>query len=330
METWKIPQKDEQKILKLLATATDILTVSEKNHGKTVSAMALCNTIQRNNLGKNIIFETFPKWQNEYANATYLEIPSDWIRQTSNTINLENVWIKHDKAFTVLHGDILKQFLRTKGDLIFTVSSDDIEAIAFFIYSVIYSYYRKRYDCLRHGLKPQERIYFTLEECQNSLSSQTLSSKLFNRYKKLWSEMRNFNLVALCYTQRLQDINTYFRCRASLGLGKISLDDYELKIKKLLSSSAHKATVLNLSKGSFFYTAINDIIHYEPIKMGKAKEFKYALVDSKPQVKKLTFWEKLVYFPLKPTPATQEDTEESEYDGAMTLDESDILFPSEE
>ena len=59
-----------------------------------------------------IIFEYFPKWSNEFPNAKFLEIPQDWIVQTDKSINLEKTWIRHETAYTVLHGDIISQFLR--------------------------------------------------------------------------------------------------------------------------------------------------------------------------------------------------------------------------
>jgi hypothetical protein len=198
-EASQIPQKYDLQISKLLSEVVDLTFISEKGHGKTNAVENLASKITERPDTRLIVFESFPKWSNEF-NIPYLEIPQEWIIETSKTVNLDKTWIQHENGFSVLHGDIIDQFLKENRNVTFSISHEDIEAIAFFEYSVIYRFYRQKYDLLRKGYPMKEQIYFVLEEAQNSLDGHILSSKLFRRYRKLFSEMRNMGLQAVLIT----------------------------------------------------------------------------------------------------------------------------------
>ena len=95
--------------------------------------------------------------------------------------------------------------------------------------------------------------------------------------------MRNFGLFAVLITQRIQDLNTYFRCRTSLGIGRISLDDWDLKIRRLLRLIEDKKKILTMPKGSFYFSAINDIITFPMFKPSNPKEFIPNIKQLQPQ-----------------------------------------------
>jgi hypothetical protein len=239
-----------------------------------VACENLALKITQNQNNRLIVFESFPKWSLEFPNASFMEIPKEWITETQNLIDLEKTWIRHETAFTVLHGETITQFLHENKNCIFLINNDDIEAIAFFIYSVIYRFYRQKYDMLRKGYAITDRTYFVLEEAQNSLDAKILSSKLFRRYRKLFSEMRNMGLHAILITQRLQDLSTYFRCRTSLAIGKISLDDWDLKLNRMLKPIGCGKQILKMPIGSFYFSCINDIVQFPEFTLNKPKEFK--------------------------------------------------------
>jgi hypothetical protein len=291
-EASQIPQKYERQISKLLSKVVDLTFISEKGHGKTVACENLASKIIQRPDTRLIVFESFPKWSDEFP-IPYLEIPQSWIVETSKTVNLDKTWIQHENAFSVLHGDIINQFLKENRNVTFSINHEDIEAIAFFEYSVIYRFYRQKYDLLRKGFPMKEQIYFVLEEAQNSLDGHILSSKLFGRYRKLFSEMRNMGLHAILITQRLQDLSTYFRCRTSLGIGKVQLDDFDLKLKRMLRPIGKDKAVLVLPKRSFYFSAIDDIINFPEWTPQKAQEWTPRL---EPQTKKKSFLGKLFDF----------------------------------
>jgi hypothetical protein len=294
-----IPQNYDRKISEVQKQIVDLTFVSEKGHGKTVACENLAKKITENKGNRLIVFETFPKWINEFPSASFLEIPQNWIVETSKVVNIEKAWIQHERGFSVLHGDAIKQFLKENQNCIFLVNNPDIEKIAFFEYSIIYRFYRQKYDMLRKGYPITEQVYFILEESQNSLDGRILSSKLFRRYRKLFSEMRNMGLHALLITQRLQDLSTYFRCRTSLAIGKIGLDDYDLKLKRMLKPIQNQIDILNLPKGSFYFSAINDIVEFPEWKPSKASEWKPKQPQPEPEKPKTTF-QKLKDFFNKP------------------------------
>lgn len=345
-EQEKIPQSYDEKISKLLAEMVDLTVVSEKGHGKTVACMDLASKIAENPTNRVIVFESFPKWSIEFPNK-FLEVPKNWIVETDKTIDLQDAWIRHESAFTVLHGDIISDFLHENKNCTFLINNDDIEAIAFFIYSVIYKFYRLRYDMLRKDYPIKEKVYFVLEEAQNSLSNQVLSSKLFRKYRKLFSEMRNMGLYAILITQRLQDISTYFRCRTSLAIGKIALDDWDLKVKRLLTPIQDKDRILKMPKGNFYFTSINDIIAFPIYQPSKPTEFKQSTTEQ--PKKTLSFWQALriamfgdpqrfkrehseySYPETQTQPETDQTDKEDESELDMTMtDGDDDMFPTDE
>jgi len=281
-----IPQSYGEKIQKILDNSVDLTFVSEKGHGKTVAVENLASKIIQNPRNRLIVFESFPKWINEFPEASFMEIPQNWIIQTDKTIDLENTWIRHEKNYSLLNEDRISLFLRENKHCIFLVNSDDIEAIAFFCYSIVYKFYRRKYDMLRKGYPIQEHVYFVLEEAQNSLDRFVLTKGLFNRYRKLFSEARNMGLHWILITQRLQDLSTYFRCRTSLALGKISLDDYDLKIGRMLKPLGIGKGILDLSIGNFYFSCINDMVQFPKFETGKAKEWFPKRPDRPQQQKK--------------------------------------------
>ena len=277
-----IPQSHGEKIQKVLENSVDLTFVSEKGHGKTVAVENLAKQIIQNPKNRLIVFESFPKWINEFPEASFMEIPQDWIIQTDKTIDLENTWIRHEKTYKLLNENLICQFLNENKHCIFLVNSDDIEAIAFFCYSIVYKFYRRKYDMLRKGYPIQEHVYFVLEEAQNSLDRFVLTKGLFNRYRKLFSEGRNMGLSWILISQRLQDLSTYFRCRTSLAIGKISLDDFDLKIGRMLKPLGIGKGILDLPIGCFYFSCINDTVQFPKFETGKATEW----FPKKPEVVK--------------------------------------------
>lgn len=179
-------------------------------------------------------------------------------------------------------------------------------------------------------------MIFIVEESQNIFDSSTISKKLFNRLRKIFSEARNLDLHFVMCSQRLQDLNTKIRGRTRLMLGNVSLDDYELKVRRLLRNSKHRTEILNFERGTFLYTATDTIIKfpkfetqekpYELVYKPKQPELTEEKIKLKRQVRKPTlkerlkyWWERFVNFPIPPTskkPTNQvvytEDNEEDE------------------
>jgi len=151
----------------------------------------------------------------------------------------------------------------------------DIERSAFFIYSIVQHFYRKHYLRAYKNYEKEERIIFIIEESQNVFDSSTISKKIFNRLRKIFSVARSLDLHFVLASQRLQDLNTKIRGRTRLLLGNVSLDDYELKIRRLLRHSEHRQDILTLQRGVFLYTATDQLFSFPKFKaVGKPFEIK--------------------------------------------------------
>jgi hypothetical protein len=157
-------------------------------------------------------------------------------------------------------------------------------------------------------------VVFIIEESQNVFDSSTISKKIFNRLRKIFSVARNLDLHFVLCSQRLQDLNTKIRGRTRLLLGQVSIDDYELKIRHLLRHSKYRKTILNLPKGLFLYVA-NDLIvkfpkfqaegkPYEVKPIAETKLPSYVTIEPQPQQE--TAIQRIKKFFKKPK---QEDTE---------------------
>jgi hypothetical protein len=321
---------------KLLASSVDILLIAEKGHGKTNALECMIDYLAQHD-AKVIVFEYFPKFCLEQKNAKFLEIPESWIVETKKTANIQNALITHETAYTVLHGDQIKEFLKDSGVSVFLINSDDLDRIAFFVYSIIYKIYRQRYDMLRKSYPIGTKTYFVISEAQNCLSSfnGTNNAKLFSKLRKCFSEFRNMELYAILDTQKYTDIATFYRNRCSLAIGKVNLAEFDLKVKKLLTPlKEEKEKVLELSKGTFYFSAINDFISfpkytpYKPIEW-RPKQREIAQPKQEEREPLVLKYMKFVNRWLNPfkgyrtgEPETEENEKEDEKDDILLLEDS--------
>ena len=127
---------------------------------------------------------------------------------------------------------------------------------------VIYNIYRKKYlQSYKYGIESiKENVIFVVEESQNLFDAAIINKIVFRRLRKIYSESRNFKMHYVMASQRFQDLNTKIRARAKLLVGRVSLDDYELKISRLLRNSQHRKEVLQFEVGKFLYPAKDSLI----------------------------------------------------------------------
>ena len=92
-------------------------------------------------------------------------------------------------------------------------------------------------------------------ELSNCLNSDSLVFR--SATSIIFSVARNLGLHFILASQRMQDLNTKIRARTRLMLGRISLDDYELKIRRLLRHSKHRKDILHFNRGMWLYVSID-------------------------------------------------------------------------
>jgi hypothetical protein len=238
----------------------DLLLIANKGIGKTNSLMVLSQAFRNLEDTKVIIFEDFPKFALEFDSIPYYVVKDSDVQESSHVIDCEDYFLRHERDYTVKHGSDIEEFLNTHKDVIFTMEISDIERSAFFIYAIVNYYYRKHYLRKFKGYNKNEKVIFIIEESQNVFDSSTISKKIFNRLRKIFSVARNLNLHFVLASQRLQDLNTKIRGRTRLLIGRVSLDDYELKIRRLLRNSKYKTDILQFERGVFLYKAKDTLI----------------------------------------------------------------------
>jgi hypothetical protein len=259
-------QQNDGKMKLLIEDALafgDLCLISNKGTGKTNALMVLAHEFAQLEDTRVIIFEDFPKWSKEFDTLPFMVIHDSDVIETKHTISLDDSFLTHDKDFTVKRGTEINEALETNKNLIFMSRIEDIDREAFFIYSVIAYFYRRNYLRLFKNYQKKERIVFFIEESQNVFDSSTISRKVFNRLRKIFSVARNLDLHFVLCSQWLQDLNTKIRTRTRLLIGQVSLDDYSLKIRSLLRNSKFRDQILTLDVGQFLYTGNDSLIKFD-------------------------------------------------------------------
>ena len=287
----KMQQKHEQvkALVQDVLGFGDLLLVSEKSHGKTESLKTLASEFRRQGC-RVIIFEDFPKWINEFESIPFTRIRDKDIVETSHTVDIEDVFLRHERSYTVLRGNEIREALERHKDMIFLLQTESIEKSAFLIYSIVRYFYRRAYLRAYKGYKKFEKVVFIVEESQNVFDSSTISKKIFNKLRKLFSTARNLGLHFVMATQRMQDLNTKIRGRTRLMLGRVSLDDYQLKIYRLLRFSMYRKEILDFKQGEWLFVATDSKIKFPLLSQQKHKPFEInkPSPNPKPKTKKVS------------------------------------------
>lgn len=327
----KVQQTNEE--LKTVIDKTlefgDILLISNKGMGKTNSLMVLSKMFMEN--ARVFIFEDFPKFAVEFDSGVhYIKVLDSDVVETKDTIDLSDYYLSHSKDFTVQRGSFFNQALEDNKNLIFTMEIKDIERKAFFIYSIVQYFYRKAYLRAYKGYNKHEKIIFVIEESQNCFAQATLNRKVFNRLHSIFNVARNLGLHFVLASQRFTDLNPKIRNRTQLLIGKINIDDYELRIHRLLRHSQHREKVLELGKGEFLFTTTDKIVHFPKYEStSKPQEYKPKPKPQEP-IKKKGFWHKLLtldfgyYAQPKPFGTTEPEQETTEQE-FQKEDSEDLL-----
>ena len=274
---------DISKLCKDVLGFGDLLLIAEKSHGKTETLKTIAKELKAMPSTKVFIFEDFPKFCHEFEALAYFVVKDSDVVESEHTIDLEDYFLRHERSYTIKRGGEIKEFLKQNKHGIFTMEIRDIERSAFFIYSIVNHFYRKQYlKAKKYGTKSiRTRTIFIIEESQNIFDSSTISKKLFNRMRKIFSVARNLGIHFIMCSQRLQDLNTKIRSRTRLLVGKVSLDDFELKFSRLLRHSKYRKNVLSLPKGVWLYPSQDMLISFPRFKQD-SKPYEW---QAKPQVK---------------------------------------------
>lgn len=326
---------DYKTLIKKVAEHGDLVILGVKGSTKTTLLQHVARTLRENAQNRVIIFETFPKWIHEFDNIAYMSIRDRDVQLKEEMPYLEpdRAYIQWSKDYTVLNAEDVRQFLKQNKDVIFLIECEDMEKISAFMTFVIYQIYRKQY--LRAKANSLENVnehfWFLTEESHNLLDSTVIAKKTFNKLRKIQNEFRNLKMHMVCVALRLQDLSPKIRAKMGILLAKVSLDDYQLKVRNLLRNSQYRSIITNLPKGTFVFPETDATLETTPFQQnGKPFEFK---PKPKPQEQKKGFWQTLKEIwngePDKPIPnrtSNKRIEDRTEYDspyGDSFDDESD-------
>ena len=277
----------------------DLLAIANKGYGKTHALMNLARTFMQTPNTKVIIFETFPKWIHEFDAIPYLYIEDCDVIEDYSAIQLseEDYFVRTSRDYSILNGNTIENHLENCEDLLFTIAIEDTDRLSFFISSVIYYFYRKHYlTAYKYGLDAiEERVVFVCEESQNLFDSSIISKRIFNKLRKMYSETRNLKIHFVMASQRIQDLNTKIRGRTKYLIGNVNIDDWQLKVNRILKNSEYRNDVLKFPIGKFLYTPTDRTIQFSKFQQyGKPYSFEKLLESLKPQpTPKPSIWQKL-------------------------------------
>jgi hypothetical protein len=256
----------------------DLVILGQKDTCKTTLLMHLARELREDPKNHVIVFETFPKWVHEFDEVPYMTIADSDVQPKENMPVLEEgqSYIQWTKDFTILNGETVIEFLKENKDCVFLIECEDMEKISAFMTFVIYWVYRKQYLRAKAGNLDVvgENWWFMVEESHNLLDSTVIAKKTFNKLRKIQNEFRNLRMHMVCVALRLQDLSPKIRSKMSILLSKISLDDYQLKIRNLLRNSKFRNEITGLKKGLFVFPELDRVLKTEPFqRQGKPYEW---------------------------------------------------------
>jgi len=241
-----LPKSWETKILTRLRDG-GIHLVSGKGHGKTNAKMCITRHFSQREDTKVIIFDTLPNWQHKFDKVPYFVVTKNMVKRKSRGYDLsgENYIVtEKDYYLSKEPFEILKQSHKV---LLFSVEIQNPTEIGIFISEVISHIYNKqRIKAKYKGPDSLKTWYlFIIEEVENVFSSSTMERRAFHRIRKQYSEMANLKMACVSSSQRLQEVSTKFRGKMNYLIGRISIEDYDLKLRRLLRHSEHRKAILS-------------------------------------------------------------------------------------
>lgn len=321
-----------KSLIKKVREQGDLVILGVKGSTKTTMLMHLARTLRDNPKNRVIIMETFPLWIHKFDNIPYMIIKDKDVIQKENYpyLRQDMTYIQWSKDYTVRNAEQVIEALRQNKDIIFLIECHDMEKISAFMTFVIYYFYRKQYlrakaNCLD---KVNEDIWILAEESHNLLDSTVIAKKTFNKLRKWQNEFRNLKMHLVCVALRLQDLSTKIRTKMSLLVAKVSLDDYQLKIRNLLRNSKYRDEITRFPKGQFVYPETDNIIETTPFEqVGQPYQWK-----PKPKPQKKGFVSRLIEVLTTTSKQYVKETKEDNWEAEDDefVEEIDSVYGDEE
>lgn len=236
--------------------------VASKGFGKTNTKMVMARRF-RNEGHRVIIFDTLPNWLHNFDKIPYFIIDDLKVLDYAEEIGIEGYsYFSYNRQY-IIATEIIDA-LNQHDDLLFIVTVQDPDRIGIVISAVLGEIYRQNYlTAWKHGIEAIEKwTVVVIEESENVFDTSSLTKRAFNRVRKQYSEYGNLKIAVVSSSQRLQEVSTKFRSKMDFLIGRTTLDDYELKTRRLLRHSKHQEDILHLKIGQFLWCPTDTLIQF--------------------------------------------------------------------
>lgn len=274
-----------------------------------------------------LCFDTLANWKHDFDKIPYFVVSNAIVTDVREEYEFRGYsYFTYNRQYNITKEPF--EALRCYQDLLYVITIQNPDQIGIFIASILGQIYRQNYaTAFKYGVDAIDKwtIAF-IEEAENVFDSASLTKRAFNRIRKQYSEMANLKMAVVSSSQRLTEVSTKFRSKMDFLIGCITLDDYELKVRRLLRHSKHREDVLKLEVGSFLWCPTDEIIKFPKWQQdGKPFDITSKFVKrEQPQPEKRpqkNLWQKLREFLGEPEykvsepkydVSAYEDTEEAE------------------
>ena len=317
-------------------------TVASKGHGKTRFLFSIADYIRNLDNSRVIAFDGSDSWLYGFSQIPTFNVCNQdiSIKQTKNV--LEN------ESYSLNNWQLVKTALSNHQDLLFRFKTKKPSKRGFFVRTVInYLDDLQRAEIessLTH--EPKNTIAYFLEESQDCFNSRSTQRTDSEEFLTTFNEARNNKESFFTASQRLNDFSKTIRTKQTYVIGKLNSEDISPQIRRIEKLNNIDLTILPLR--TWFYDGktfvsptwiqnkkpyiINAQLRQE---YSKPTNYSYKNV---PASEKKSLFRKIIDALTTTTTSTEikDDNSEfnskndnSEYDGAMSLNEDEILFPSE-
>jgi hypothetical protein len=179
----------------------------------------------------------------------------------------------------------------------------------------------------------KNHLVFIIDEIQNAFNQRQTARLSSEAFMTTYSEARNFSENFISTSQRLFDVSKTVRTKTLYCIGKLNAEDKSPYIKQI--EKQYNIDFSNMPSRTWFF---NGQTFTSPTYTQKLKPYiinaKLRAEYQKPEPIKYSFFEKLLYFPLKlPKYRTDTETEnnikEDEKGDFLALEDEDLIFSEE-
>ncbi|MFZ0447349.1 MAG: hypothetical protein WAM95_22490 [Bacillus sp. (in: firmicutes)] len=325
--------------------------VSSKGYGKSTALKAIARFYAKQPDTYVIICDTILNFCLDFDKCPYYTVKENAIQEKTKNIEINDgksylVWAK-EYIIDPEPFEFLNEMIKEKQHLIlFSIDLMEIDLVGIFYAKLIdFLYQKQRIKKKYHRGNLPEQYVLISEETEAVFSNSTLDRRIMSRTQKEYAEMANLRIAMFSCSQRLTEISTRYRGKMdSYLIGHTSIEDFDLKLSRMLKFSKHREDVLKLPKGSWLDTKSDSIITFPDfIPNGIPYECK-PKISEQPKTKKepkpfglIPFLKYLLsprvypkgYEPTANRKIELSKDDESEFDGILSIDDEDRLFPSE-